>query len=236
MSERISIGGVEVVVRRSERRRTVGLTVERDGSVVAAAPAGTALEEVSRLLRLREVWIHTALAQRAAMTADAPTKEYVTGEGFLYLGRHYRLRVIQAGAQADAIPELLLCHGRFHLRSDCANRGRESFIRWYSRHAQAWISARLQPLQRRVGVEANQVAVMDLGYRWASCSEGGRLNFHWRVILLPPELVTYLVLHELCHLLEHNHSDRFWSLVRRVEHDFERKERWLRENGARYRL
>jgi predicted metal-dependent hydrolase len=77
---------------------------------------------------------------------------------------------------------------------------------------------------------------MDLGYRWASCSKHGRLNFHWRAILLPPELVEYLVLHELCHLIEHNHTPRFWSLVSRADRDCEQKERWRRENGGRFNL
>jgi hypothetical protein len=236
MSESLSISNVEVQVRRSDRRQTIGLTVERDGSVVAAVPASVSLGEVERQLRSRELWLHSALTRRMSLTPSATVKQYVSGEGFHYLGRAYRLRVLRAVTAADQIPELRLFHGMFHLRGDCALHGRESFVRWYSARAEIWLAERMPRLQRRVGVEARRVAVMDLGYRWASCSESGRLNFHWRTILLPPGLVEYIVLHELCHMLEHNHTPRFWSFVRRADRDFERKESWLKENGSRFDL
>jgi predicted metal-dependent hydrolase len=236
MSERLSISALDIDVRRSERRQTIGLTVERDGSVTATVPQALSLAEVERQLRARELWLHSALARRASLAPVVPTKQYVSGEGFLYLGRAYRLRVLGAAAGDQQPPDLRLFQARFHLRGDCASCGRECFVRWYSDRAQTWLAERLPLLQRRVGVEAKRLAVMDLGYRWASCSEYGRLNFHWRAILLPPELVEYLVLHELCHLIEHNHTPRFWSLVSRADRDCEQKERWLRENGGRFEL
>ena len=100
----------------------------------------------------------------------------------------------------------------------------------------ATIAERMPRLPRRVGVEVHRVAVMDLGFRWASCSEAGRVNFHWRTVLLPPHLVEYLVLHELCHPMEHNHTPRFWSLVRRADPDVDRNERLLKEDGSRFDL
>lgn len=166
-------------------------------------------------------------------------KEYVSGEGFHYLGRAYRLRVIwviPVEGGSPQIPDLRFTRNRFELRGDCVARGRDCFVRWYSARAQEWLDARMPRLQRRVGVQVKRLAVQDLGYRWASCSAFARLNFHWRTILLPPDLVEYLVLHELCHLLEHNHTPQFWSFVRRVDRDYEHKERWLRENGGRFDL
>lgn len=236
MNEVLAIGDVEVKVRRSEKRHTVALTVERDGSVVAAVPKSLALGELSRVVRSREVWLHSALSRREAALPSLGVKEYVYGEGFHYLGRKYRLRVLRCSDNGDQRPELQLSQGRFHLRGDCVGRGRECFVSWYSAQAEAWLTQRLPALQRRVGVEARQVAVMNLGFRWASCSHAGRINFHWRTILLPPVVVTYLVLHELCHLLEHSHTPRFWSLVGRVDRDFQQRERWLKENGGRFVL
>ncbi len=236
MSERLSISNVEVHVRRSDRRQTIGLTVERDGSVVAAVPLSIPLGEVERQLRGRELWLQSALTRRTSLTPPATVKQYVSGEGFHYLGRAYRLRVLRDVGGDDLIPELRLFQGMFLLRGDCAPRGRECFVRWYSARAESWLAERTPRLQRRVGVEVPRVAVMDLGYRWASCSESGRLNFHWRTVLLPPEMVEYLVLHELCHLIEHNHTPRFWSLVSRADRDYEHRERWLRENGGRFNL
>jgi len=236
MNERLSISGIEVQVRRSDRRQTIGLTVERDGSVVAAVPLSLPAVEIERQLRSRELWLHSALTRRAALTPPTASKDYVSGEGFHYLGRAYRLHVLPGLTGNSQVPDLSFFQSRFHLRSDRAHCGRDCFVRWYSERAESWLAERMPRLQRRVGVEVRRVAVMDLGYRWASCSDIGRLNFHWRTILLPPEIIEYLVLHELCHLLEHNHTGRFWSLVRRADRDFEHKERWLKENGSRFDL
>ena len=236
MNEQLTINNIEVHVRRSERRKTIELAVERDGSVIAAVPPSLPLSEVDRLLRGRELWLHSALSRRAALPPAPPAKDYVSGEGFLYLGRAYRLRVLGAQSAGEQIPELRFFRSRFELRGDCAPRGRECFVCWYSARAEQWLAERMPRLERRVGVEVRRVAVMDLGYRWASCSENARLNFHWRTILLPPQMVEYLVLHELCHILEHNHTPRFWSLVSRADRDFEHKERWLKENGSRFDL
>ena len=236
MSEHVSIGNLNVRVHRSDRRKTIGLTVERDGSVTANVPPTLPLGELECQLHGRELWLHSALARRASLTPPGPAKEYVSGEGFFYLGRAYRLRVLSGASGDQQIPEVRLFKGRFEIRGDCVSRGRGCFVTWYSARAESWLAERLPCLQGRVGVEALHVAVMDLGYRWASCSGTGRLNFHWRVILLPPEMVEYLVLHELCHLVEHNHTPRFWSLVKRADRESELKERWLRENGGRFTL
>jgi predicted metal-dependent hydrolase len=236
MSVALSIGDVEVMVRRSHKRHTVGLTIERDGQVVAAVPANMSLKEVTEIVRQRETWVHSALLRRSAIAPASGSKEYVSGEGFHYLGRSYRLRVLRGTTGVSGLPELRLFEGTFQLRADCVPRGRECFVGWYTGQMGTWLSEKLPQLQRRVGAIVRRTSVMDLGLRWGSCSEAGRVNFHWRAILLPPRLVSYLVLHELCHLLEHNHTEKFWALVRRVDHDFERKERWLRENGARFSL
>ena len=235
MSETLSIGALELTVRRSSKRRTVNLTVERDGTLVATAPVTMHISEISNIARSRELWLHSAVARRNAMTSGV-SKEYVSGEGFYYLGRSYRLRVLRGTTASTGWPELRLFQGRFQLREDCVPHGRRFFVRWYSNQMENWLSERLPQLQARVGVVVRRISVMDLGFRWASCSEGGRLNFNWRGILLPSAIISYLVLHELCHVLEHNHTEKFWLLVRCADHEYEQKERWLRENGGRFCL
>lgn len=81
-------------------------------------------------------------------------------------------------------------------------------------------------------MEPSGIYVQDLGYRWGSCGKGGRLNFHWRTILLPAPIIEYVVVHELVHLHEPHHTPAFWSLVERVLPDFEARKRWLAERGG----
>ncbi len=76
--------------------------------------------------------------------------------------------------------------------------------------------------------------VRDLGYRWGSCTSGGKLNFHWCAACLPPSLIEYLVVHELAHQVEHQYDERFWSLVKRALPDYRRRRRLLAELGGQY--
>lgn len=128
---------------------------------------------------------------------------------------------------------LKLEHGRFKLLRAQAEHGWRHFARWYTNHAHSWLSGRVESLAIRVGVAPRGIEVRYLGYRWASCSKHGVLKFHWAVIQLPPGVIEYLAVHELVHLLEGNHNRNFWRRIERVVPDFEKRRRWLAENGAK---
>jgi hypothetical protein len=232
MSTTVDIGGITVTIRRSEERRTLGLTVERDGSVVATAPALAAESEILRHLRSRELWLHKSVAKRTPPAVpETAAKQFVTGEGFHYLGRSYRLRVMKPAEALPGTPPLRLHHSRFLLRHDAVNQARAHFIHWYSAAGQRWLGQHLPTLAQRVGVIPMRTRVRDLGFRWASCSDKGCLNFHWRTFLLPPVIIRYLAMHELCHLIEHHHGPAFWRTVSAAQPDWQAKERWLREHA-----
>ena len=93
------------------------------------------------------------------------------------------------------------------------------------------LANRVERFRKRIGVEPAGVHVQDLGYRWGSCGKGGKLHFHWRAILLPPHIAEYVVVHELCHLLEPHHTPAFWSRVERTLPDFAARKQWLAEHG-----
>jgi predicted metal-dependent hydrolase len=112
-------------------------------------------------------------------------------------------------------------------------RGRGHFIEWYTGHARAWLRPRVEKWKSRVGVDLKAIEVRDLGFRWGSCGKGGALNFHWALILLPPSIVEYVVVHELVHLVEPNHTPEFWLAVERAMPDFEARKKWLAEHGGR---
>jgi len=106
-------------------------------------------------------------------------------------------------------------------------------MRWYTVHAREWLTARMGRFLNRFAIEPGRVDVRDLGYRWGSCGKRS-LNFHWRVMSLPPRIVDYVIVHELAHVLEPRHSARFWRLVSRVMPDFGARRDWLMEHGAEH--
>lgn len=236
MSKPIQVGSIPVSVIRAPQRKTIALTVERDGTLSVRAPSETSLESLEKLLKRKELWIHSALAKHQASRGTNGQKSFVTGEGLFYLGRHYRLRVVSSKNLPQKAAHLRLHHSRFLLTACAAAAARKHFVRWYSDAGGRWLSKHLPRLQARVGVSPKSTAVRDLGFRWGSCSEEGRLNFHWRTFMLPSRLIEYLVLHELCHIIVHNHSRNFWKEVRRVVPDYRSKEAWLSTNAANYNL
>ena len=216
-------------VRWSSRRKTVELSVERDGSLVILAPSGTADSVLKGYVREKTFWIYTKLAEKEALRHPVTTKEFVTGEGFHYLGKTYRLLLVDE----QEVP-LKLEVGRFKFLRTEVERGRNHFIRWYTDHAQTWIQQRVKRFAPRVGAKPTGIEVRELGFRWGSCGKAGGLNFNWATILLPPSVVEYVIVHELVHLLEPNHTPEFWTRVERVLPDYEKRKVWLAEHGARY--
>jgi predicted metal-dependent hydrolase len=225
----LTVGDLSVHVRRSDRRRTVGLTVERDGSLLLTAPSGVGEAWLALFVREKRLWIYEKLAAKEAVPPTRGAREFVTGEGFPYLGRSYRLQLV---AHGDAPVKLEA--GRFKMRRADAARGRAAMVRWYTEHARAWLTARAAPLASRVRVVTSAITVQDLGFRWGSCGKGGRLYFHWQSILLPPRIVDYIVVHELVHLREPNHTPYFWRAVERAMPDWEQRRRWLAEHGPEF--
>ncbi|MCP4571823.1 MAG: M48 family metallopeptidase [bacterium] len=222
----LTVGDLELEVRRSGRRNAVQITVDRGGELVITAPADCPASTMEDFVREKRFWIYTKLAEKALLEQPVGARRFVSGEGFPYLGRSYRLLLVD-----EQNAPLKLERGRFRLRRAAAAAGREHFIRWYRTHAQPWLERRVGLMAPRIDVRVAEVRVLDLGFRWGSCGKG-TVNFHWAVILLPPRIVDYVIVHELVHLHEQHHTPEFWRRVERAMPDYERRKAWLAYRGG----
>jgi predicted metal-dependent hydrolase len=228
MNSILSVDDLRFDVVLSARRRTVELSVERDGALVVRAPEGATTARLEAFIREKRVY--KKVAEKEALHQAVPVMEYVSGEGFPYLGRSYRLLLVDA----QDVP-LRLEAGRFRLLRSEAPQGRAHFVRWYTEHGQTWLRRRVIALAHRLGVQPAGVEVRELGYRWGSCGKSSTLNFNWATILLPASIVEYVVVHEMVqHLHERNHTPRFWQRVERAMPDYAQRKAWLAERGAGY--
>ncbi len=227
MISALSVGDLRFDVVLTARRRTMELSVERDGALVIRAPEGATSARLEAFVREKRTWLYRKLAEKEALRRAVPVREYVSGESFPYLGRSYRLLLVNRQDRP-----LRLAAGRFHLLRAEAGAGRAHFVRWYTEHGRAWLRERVEACAPRVGVTPSIVEVRDLGYRWGSCGSSGRLNFNWATILLPPRIVEYVVVHELVHLCERNHTPAFWRRVERTMPDYLQRRTWLAVRGA----
>lgn len=224
-------GSVSYDVVRS-RRSTADIIIERDGSVLVRAPEWADDEQVNSLVASKHYWIFQSLAEWRDLNATRVLREYKNGEGFLYLGRAYRLLLVN-----DQEEPLLLRAGRFCMRRDLVERGevaaaRRAFRDYFVARGLERISARVSYFAPKVGVAPRSVAVRDLGNRWASCSARGSLAFHWKCMMAPLTIIDYVVVHELCHFHHRDHTDAFWNEVDKVMPQFQERKDWLRQHGA----
>ena len=231
MTAIITFGELSFELRESTRRCTVGITVERDGSLVLAAPPQVSKEQLERIVDKRRFWIHTQLIKKESLNPPVSTKNYLPGEGFYYLGCSYRLRLVDEGKTP-----LRFYQSRFELLRSEQGQAEQHFIEWYRGHLKPRLEPIIDRTAKRIQATPRNYQVRQLGSRWGSCSTAGKLCFHWRVALLPPSLIEYVVVHEMVHLIQPHHNQDFWNRVERILPDWCDRKEWLAKNGALYNL
>lgn len=219
---------IDYTLQRS-RRKTASIYIERDGRISVRVPHELSPEQIERLLEQKRYWIYKHLAEWRELNAAQMDRQFVNGEGFLYLGRTYRLQWVD-----EQRAPLLLKDGYFTLRRDPKTLAdpAEAFKSFYREKGRQRIGDRVQRYAPKVGVQVNEIRLMELQYRWASCSPNGNLNFHWRCMLAPLNVIDYIVVHELAHLRVPDHSPAFWHEVDKVLPDYRERQQWLRIHGA----
>ena len=160
-------------------------------------------------------------------------REFVSGESVLYLGRHYRLKVLPDERTGDAKLRggWLRVPGAWR---DGPSRvhARASVVSWFRRHATKRLPERVEAWRAKVGVSMPRVLIADQLKRWGSCDRSGTVRLNWRIIQAPMRLVDYVVVHELVHLRHRGHGVDYWRAVGRVMPDYERRREELRERGT----
>jgi len=218
MTDQVQIDGLTFELRRSPRRRTVSVTVERQGTLVIRAPESLALSQIQSSTRGRLMWVHRKLAGKAASLPTLRAPEFVSGETFSYLGRLYPLSI-----RSDALRDLSFDGQRFLMRAAARADGERHFREWYIAAGREWLMERVATWAGPVGEKPSKVIVRSLGYRWGSTGRNRVVNFDWRLLQLPARLVDYVVAHELTHLRHRQHGRDFWKHLDAAMPDYEER-------------
>ena len=233
--ERGKIDSLEYSLRRSNRK-SMGIAIERDGAIIVTAPHQAKFNEIEKFVSEKKIWLYQKLAKKKTLNREKPRREFVNGQGFLYLGKSYRLKLIDNGkmrsGRSPNVTVLRLWHGYFELAESEKANARNHFISWYRKQIKEQLKARIPRYDKRIEVTVKDTRILDLGHRWASCGRNGVINFNWRSVMAPVWVLDYILVHEMVHLIERGHTDRFWRLVSRVIPDYEEHALWLNENGA----
>lgn len=218
-------------VIRTDRKRSASIEVV-DDFVKVTVPENLSEQRVEDLIKKRVGLIRQKLKVNSDIIRPKP-KEYVNGETFTYLGRNYRLRVEESG-----VPGVKLVNGYLTVSLDRRTYEGNSdgaiqtaLKEWYQAKALIRLKHKTKRYALLMGVEPQLVEVKDYVARWGSCSKTGQLSYNWRIIIAPHQIVDYIVVHELCHLIEHNHGPKFWRNVESVLPDYRTQKAWLKSFG-----
>jgi predicted metal-dependent hydrolase len=228
--ETIELGGTTVsyVVRRSPRAKYMRITISPHNGVVVTLPARLKRYiNPEQLLREKESWVLQHVAKAAIPPPPAPMSD---GSKVNYQGREYNVRRVFGGSWLDV--KIAANELQVFLPADFDGELKEVVRTWIKNQALETIVQEAARAAAMIGVRYNRVTVRDQKTKWGSCSKKGNLSFNWRLILFPPQVLRYVVIHELCHIKHFNHSPRFWNLVERYDPSYEESIAWLKQNSA----
>jgi hypothetical protein len=230
-------------IRVSARRRTLSLELRADGSLTVATPRGLSLTTIRAFVESRRAWIDSKRALLATCrdaqvprAQDAQERPHLApprvlpehGARLPYLGTELVLNVSIAPSRRTACR----CEsGSLVIKAPHHTAIRPAIEAWYRRAAATHAAARLAHFAPLVGRGARKLVIRAQRTRWGSCSARGTISLNWRLMQAPPEILDYVVVHELCHLLVPNHSPRFWTEVARILPDWRRRRAELRQFG-----
>lgn len=208
------------------KRKTVAIIIQRDGKVIVRAPLKASEQQIRQFVESKIGWILEKKAQvKAQEPSSALTKKFAAGERFLYLGQEYPLSVVpdrQAGLRFER---------GFILNQNSQPHAALLFEKWYKTAACKVLTERVRYYAQRFGLKYQKIRISSARTRWGSCSSRGTLSFTWRLVMAPLDVVDYVVVHELAHLREQNHSAAFWAEVEKMMPDFKPRRDWLKKNG-----
>jgi predicted metal-dependent hydrolase len=207
------------------RRRTVAIVIERDGSLTIRAPLRLAEARIRAFVESHAGWIEQT-RRKVLASPPPPKKRYQEGEQFLYLGKPYSLSLC-----ARQRPALTFDGCIFHMASSAQPEAEAAFTRWYREQARRLFYERVPVMAAKHNLHYEKIRISSARTRWGSCSSNGTLSFTYRLVMAPQEVVDYVILHELVHTQEHNHSKTFWARLAALMPDYKTRLNWLKKNG-----
>lgn len=207
-------------------RKTISLEVTPDARLIIRAPHRVPMSVIRQAAASKAAWIAAKQQLAAVRLQMYPPRQYADGESFLYLGRSYRLAYM-AGLINPEIRQDMLC-----VPDPKGEDQKQRLIKWYRAQALDVIRARVEYYSRLTGLAFQTIGITGAKKRWGSCGPNNTLNFTWRLVMAPMDVIDCVVVHELAHTRFHDHSHSFWAKVYAIMPDYEKRRKWLDDNSG----
>ena len=219
---------IDKIIR--SKRKSIGLEITQDALLIIRAPRLTSLKTIKKIVIEKKDWIQKKKAKLERKLEESKPKKFIDGERFWYLGKQYQLKIGKNYKIFNLSKNYLRLSERYQ------NNAKEVITSWYKRKAKQKIGERVRFYYALTGLKYGQIKINSARMRWGSCSHSGNLNFTWRLIMAPEEILDYVVVHEMVHLEEKNHAKRFWQKVEKIMPEYKEHKKWLKENGHFLRI
>ena len=215
---------VDKIIR--SKRKTIALIIQPNGDLIIRAPKRAKKREINALVKKHADWIVKKQAEALKKQAAFAPHQFIEGEEFFFLGKSYALQY--TGAKKSI---LRLWGEKLQIANSAQEKAEFVIEKWYKKEARQIFTKRVNFYAEKYGFEYNKLKLSSAKRRWGSCSSIGNINLTWRLVMMPQEIIDYVIVHELCHLREQNHSRAFWAQVEAILPDYKKRRKWLKENG-----
>jgi hypothetical protein len=206
------------------KRRSISLEIDKYGKLTVRMPLRLPEKVGLEFIKEKSLWIK----KKMATVASRPSfpKKFTVGEEFLFLGDKYPLSFV-----TEKKPALVFRDGVFQMSKNLEGKAVTIFREFYKNAARDFTDKMVKEYSRKFNLHCKGIKITSAKTRWGSCSNKGNISFSWRLIMSPPDIIKYVVVHEMAHLKHGNHSRQFWSEVRKMLPDYKARKKWLKENG-----
>lgn len=225
-------------LRRSERAKNTRIVVKPD-KIEVVAPLKVSDRKIHAFVEAQQDWIRAAMlrvAEKARTVPSLAPDEYADGMAIPYRGRQLPMQIeltkaklVRIQLQADSFLVNLPSHADQEQRSELV---RQAFIRWMKNQARLEANIEIEKHAPRFALFPKSLRIKTQKSRWGSCGPNNDINLNWLLMLAPPAVLEYVIVHELCHIKHKNHSQDFWRLVEKHLPDYPERRRWLKQNGS----
>jgi len=212
---------IEKIIKSN--RKTIAIKPTENGTIIVKAPKKATNKLIIDVIEQHKDRILEKLKELEKIK-EINFKQFVAGEEFLYIGKAYKLYIV------ENLETPLKFQDGFYLSKDYKNQRREIFIDWYKKQAKIIIPNRVKYWAEKCGYSIKKVGITNANKQWGSCSAKGNLNFSWRLILAPLEVIDYVIVHKLSHLKELNHSKNFWNEFKKCMPEYKKHHDWLKNS------
>jgi predicted metal-dependent hydrolase len=221
---------------KKSNRKTIGIKISPEEGVVLSIPLKCSQAAINYVLNKKAAWIISKIKLVKSRSELLKNREYKSGERLKILGDYYNLNIMEGDYHR--------CTARFDnngfnvfISEKVTEENRRIIIRealteLYKEIAKRILRERTEDFAKILGVKPNRITIKEQKSIWGSCSSKDNINYNWKIIMAPIAILDYIVVHELCHLREHNHSKNFWDLLESIMPDYKMRKNWLKDNGV----